>query len=461
MIEALPNSAATISIKNVLAVDNDPIMLKFLVRIHEKHGLNIVTANDAVAAIDILESYTPDLFFIDLVMPNIDGKALCQIIRRKTKFKTTPIVILSAIAAEESINTKKFGANICVAKVVYSKMEAMINQLLAEPLLLWDPVLSNRVLGVDDLAPRNITSELLIINRHFRVMLDSIISGIIEFDQNHRIIYANPMALDFFDLSSEEMLGRHVNQLFKEESGNNILSLLDVPKSKSDREDNPLKISIGERILDVRVVLSDHIQNTQVIILDDITASEAAQKKLLMANEKLKTLSRIDGLTQVFNRRYFDEIFHKEWARLKREKGELSLIIFDVDYFKSYNDSYGHLHGDQCLRDIAQAIDTTVHRTADIVARYGGDEFVLSLPNTPLDGALHLAEQIRTGIERLRIIHQKSPVARHVTVTIGAGNGIPSDSLTENKLIRLADRALYKAKLKGRNCVVGETWPDH
>jgi diguanylate cyclase (GGDEF)-like protein/PAS domain S-box-containing protein len=339
-------------------------------------------------------------------------------------------------------------------------METMINQLLAEPMLLWNPILSDRVIGVEDLAPRNITSELLTINQHFRVMLDSISSGIIEFDQNHRIIYANPMALDFFALSSEDMLGRHVNQLFKEQTNNNILSLIDLPKSNSEREDKHLKISIGRRIMDVRVVLSDHIQNTQIIILDDITVRETTHKNVLLANQKLKALSRTDGLTQVFNRRYFDEYFHKEWARLKREKGELSLIIFDVDNFKSYNDSYGHLEGDQCLRKIAQAINSPIHRPADIVARYGGDEFVLLLPNTPLDGALHLAEQIRTGIERQRMIHQKSKVAGHVTVTIGIGNGIPSDLLPENKFIWLADEALYEAKLRGRNCVIGKTWQD-
>lgn len=458
MMKVPYNSETTISIKNVLAVDNDPIMLRFFVRIFEKHGLHIVTANDGVAAIDILESYTPDLFLIDLVMPNIDGKALCQIIRSKKKFKRTPIVIVSAIAAEESINTKEFGANICIAKIVYSEMKDMIDNLLNDPQLLWDPALSNRVLGADDLSPRNITSELLTINRHFRVMLDSISSGIFEFDQNRRIIYANPMALQIFSLSAEDILGRHVNQLFKDGTDNNILSLIDSPKSKGDRQDNHYKLSIGERIMDVRVVLSDQIQDTQIIILEDITARETAQRKLLETNQKLKILARVDGITNLYNRRYFDEIFHKEWVRLKREKGELSLILFDVDYFKSYNDTYGHPEGDQCLHSIAQAINSYIRRPADIAARYGGDEFVLLLPNTPLDGALHLAELIRNRIEQLQIVHQKSPVESHVTVTIGAGNGIPDDSLPEDKFVWLADEALYEAKMRGRNCVIGKSW---
>ena len=117
-------------LKSVLAVDNDPIMLKVLSRIIEKAGLHVVTAKDGITAIDALKSYTPDLFFIDLVMPNIDGRALCRIIRSKELFKTSPIVIVSAIAAEESIDTAELGANVCIAKVAYADMEIMINKLL-------------------------------------------------------------------------------------------------------------------------------------------------------------------------------------------------------------------------------------------------------------------------------------------------------------------------------------------
>jgi len=152
-------------------------------------------------------------------------------------------------------------------------------------------------------------------------------------------------------------------------------------------------------------------------------------------------------------------LLHQEWGRLKREKGGLSLIICDVDNFKSYNDTYGHLQGDQCLRDIANAIKSTIQRPSDMVARYGGDEFVLLLPNTILDGAQHLAEEIRERIFQLKIRHEKSPVADHVTVTIGAGSGFPDDEFSEDKFIWLADKALYEAKGKGRNCVIGKKWP--
>jgi two-component system cell cycle response regulator len=446
-------------LKKVLAVDNDPIMLKFLSRMLEKAGLEVLTANDGVSAIDILESYTPDLFFIDLVMPNIDGRALCRIIRSKKEFKTAPIVIISAIAAEEAINTIKLGANICIAKVAFADMEVMINKFLDTPQLLCDPSLGNRVLGVEDLSPRNITNELLTINTHYRIMLDSISNGIIEIDQNKRIIYANPSALDFFSMPAETMLGSYVSQVFRVDTDETIFSLINTPTSIANPLDQHIKLSVGPRLLDVSVVPSNPEYDTQVIVMEDITERENAQKDLLKANDKLEILARIDGLTNVSNRRHFDELLHQEWGRLKREKGELALLLCDVDYFKDYNDTYGHLDGDQCLKDIARTIDATLRRPSDTAARYGGDEFVIILPNTTLDGALHLAEDIRDRICRLFIKHEKTPVADHVTVTIGASSGFPNDELPEDKFIWQADKALYEAKLKGRNCCVGKTLP--
>ena len=458
MPEVHPKSKDTIQLKNVLAVDNDPIMLKFYSRILEKAGLNVVTAKDGVTAIDILESYKPDLFFIDLVMPKIDGRALCRIVRSKEAFNTSPIIIVSAIAAEESIDTAELGANVCIAKVAYSEMEKMINNLLIDPQSLWDPTLGNRVLGADDLSPRNVTNELLTVNRHYRFMLDSIFSGIIEFDRNQRIIYANPAALRIFSMPPEVMLGNRLGLLFNEKTDESIFSLIHSSKPEGVLSDRHVKMSINNYILDVCVAPFDYSQNTQVIIMEDITIRETTQKKLIEANNKLEVLAHIDSLTEVFNRRHFDDLLHQEWGRLKREKGELSLILCDVDYFKNYNDTYGHLKGDQCLRLIAQTINSTIHRPSDMVARYGGDEFVLLLPNTTLDGAQHLAEEILNRIYQLQIRHEESPLTDHVTITVGAGTGFPNDDLPEDKFIWLADKALYEAKRRGRNCVIGKTW---
>ena len=453
MPEAHPDSKTVVKLKNVLAVDNDPIMQKFFSRILEKAGLHVVTAKDGITAIDILESYTPDLFFIDLVMPNIDGRALCRIIRSKELFKTSPIVIVSAIAAEESIDTAELGANVCIAKVAYADMEIMINKLLSDPQLLWDPMLGNKVLGVDDLSPRNITNELLTVNRHYHFMLDSISSGIIEFDRNGRVIYANPAALSIFSIPIEIMLGNHVAQLFKAGS-NDLLSLLTNPSVPIDDPANHhVKISINQYVLDVCVAPSDYSQDTRVIIMEDITIRESTQKKLIEANNKLEILARIDGLTEVFNRRHFDELLHQEWGRLKREKGGLSLILCDVDNFKSYNDTYGHPSGDSVLQKLADIMQRATTRAGEVVARYGGEEFILLLPGASTDSALRTANRLRELVMEEKIPHQASLGEKFITVSQGVVTARPDADLLPADLINQADKALYQAKGAGRNTI--------
>jgi len=458
MPDVFVESGAVVSLKSVLVVDNDAIVLKFLSRIIEKAGLEVRTADDGVSALDILETYTPDLFFIDLVMPNIDGQTLCRIIRSRDEFKKTPIVIISAIAAEEATDMTTLGANICIAKVGFADMAVLIEKILDDPLLLSDPELKDKVIGIGDLAPRSITSELLTINQHFRIMIDSISNGIITLNKDNRIIYANPSALNFFSMTTEMMVGNHFSRLFPDRVREQILPLMEDAASTGGSFIRHVTLPINDRIIDVSIVPSDVGKNSRVVILEDVTLGENARSALVDANEKLQVQAMLDGLTNVSNRRHFDELLHQEWGRMRREKGQLSLMFCDVDHFKDYNDTYGHLRGDQCLRDIAETIKANLHRPSDNVARYGGDEFVILLPGTTFEGACHLAEQILDCINRLQIAHESSPVADHVTLTIGVGSGFPGDEVPEDKFIWLADKALYEAKTKGRNCTVGEKW---
>ena len=177
-------------------------------------------------------------------------------------------------------------------------------------------------------------------------------------------------------------------------------------------------------------------------------------QKLKKANKKLQKLADLDGLTQVPNRRKFDNYIHQEWRRMLREKMPLSLILCDVDFFKLYNDTYGHQAGDECLKKVAQAMQNTIKRPGDLVARYGGEEFAIILPNTPMSGAFHIAEEIRAKIVCLHLSHEKSKVCDRVTVSLGVATIIPEPELTPQILIATADFALYRAKDQGRNCVV-------
>lgn len=165
-------------------------------------------------------------------------------------------------------------------------------------------------------------------------------------------------------------------------------------------------------------------------------------------------LVSIDGLTQINNRRRFDECLQHEWQRLTREKQPLALILIDIDYFKLYNDTYGHQAGDNCLQQVAQAINNALQRPADVAARYGGEEFAVILPNTDLAGAKTVAEKIRSLVQQLQITHQKSPVSRWVSGSLGVTCVVPDADKLPEQLIQKADQALYQAKVQGRDRLV-------
>jgi diguanylate cyclase (GGDEF)-like protein len=167
--------------------------------------------------------------------------------------------------------------------------------------------------------------------------------------------------------------------------------------------------------------------------------------------DSLKTLSTIDGLTGIPNRRKLDETMDIEWQRSRRNQTPLSFLLMDIDFFKAFNDHYGHLAGDDCLRQVARKLAETVRRPADIVARYGGEEFGLLLPETDASGALWAANRVQEKIKILHIPHAYSTAADYITLSIGAATLIATDKLTISDLIRHADELLYKAKQEGRN----------
>jgi len=167
----------------------------------------------------------------------------------------------------------------------------------------------------------------------------------------------------------------------------------------------------------------------------------------------LERISLIDGLTGIANRRHFDQTLEKEWRRALHHGDILSLALIDIDFFKKYNDYYGHLAGDECLQKVGSILTESLKRASDLGARYGGEEFVILLPSTAKDGALTVTERIRSNVEELRISHEMSEVAKHVTVSIGVAAIRPELDKVPSKLIRQADSALYQAKNAGRNRV--------
>jgi diguanylate cyclase (GGDEF)-like protein len=180
------------------------------------------------------------------------------------------------------------------------------------------------------------------------------------------------------------------------------------------------------------------------------------EKELLEKNREIEIMSHLDGLTGLFNRRFFDRALHQEFHRAKRERQPLGLIVLDIDFFKDYNDAYGHVQGDGCLGDVAEAIHSSITRATDTATRYGGDEFVVLLPGTNLSGAETVARRIEEKMKRKAIPHSLSSVSGTVTLSIGVAMLSQEEDCEPNDLVRRADRAMYASKLSGRNRITCE-----
>ena len=211
--------------KKILAVDNHPVMLKFMTSLLEKEGHQVLTAKDGLSALDILDTYSPNIVFVDLVMPNIDGKKLCRIIRRRPGLRGVYIIVLSAIAAEENIDVTEFGANACIAKGPFDKMAKnillLINQLESED----SSCPQEKIIGLGDIYSREITKELLSVKRHFEVILKSMSDGVLEVASGGRIVYANAEATSLLGMSEEELLASRFYELFAGEARSRIKDL--------------------------------------------------------------------------------------------------------------------------------------------------------------------------------------------------------------------------------------------
>lgn len=295
--------------------------------------------------------------------------------------------------------------------------------------------------------------------------------AIITIDVDSRVTRWNKMAENIFGWSQSEVLNKKLTdyiipEKFRDAHAkgithfistgegpvlNKCIELLAMTK-KGD--EIPIEITISSISWQSSLIFSG--------IIRDISERKQMEKELRdnqtrleENNQLLQKLSTEDGLTLISNRRYFDEFLHNEWKRAAREKNSISLVMIDIDYFKTFNDIYGHQSGDECLKRVAQAIKGVLHRPADIVSRYGGEEFVVVLPETEGAGALKISEEIRSEIEKLHIEHSGNTASSYITASLGIETMVPNEGLGGEKfLIQRADQALYKAKNQGKNKVV-------
>jgi len=290
------------------------------------------------------------------------------------------------------------------------------------------------ILLVDDL-PDNLSVLSSILREDYRVQLAT--SGA----KALKLVAASSPDLILLDVMMPEMDGYEVCKRLKANPGTCDIPVLFVT-SRNQVEDEELGLTLGAM---------DYIHKPISPLI--IKARVRNHITLKLQTDSLKQLSFMDGLTQVANRRRFDDTLVNELRRAARQQYELSLLMIDVDYFKLFNDNYGHGLGDQCLTRVAQAMLVEVNRPMDLLARYGGEEFVVLLPDTDLEGACKVAESLRKAVAAIQIAHVYSPFAAHVTISVGVACNTQSEARSATELLNQADQALYLAKQAGRNQV--------
>jgi diguanylate cyclase (GGDEF)-like protein len=286
--------------------------------------------------------------------------------------------------------------------------------------------------------------------------------------ENHNLMVINKEANDLIEITSKGDRQQISGRLDFRMKGDERLRVLSSTKIKGTSweiidmydeglfDDYKRKVIIQTSI--VFYVIAMIILFMRNILLNQdkkrTTAEELLQENhqhIKELNDQLDLLSKTDSLTGLYNRRYFDEMINLEWNRGLRSNASLSCILFDIDYFKDYNDHYGHQAGDKCLKDIATLMKDTFRRAGDIVARYGGEEFIIIMANSNLQNAIQAVALFQSELAKLKIPHDESDVNTYVTVSAGIVSQVPSRDESIENFIRKADNALYLAKSGGRN----------
>lgn len=310
-----------------------------------------------------------------------------------------------------------------------------------------------------------------------KAVLDTAVDAIICINSKGTIDLFNLAAEKIFGYRSEEVIGRNVNLLMPEPYASEHDRYLEnyektgkkkiigigreVLAKRKNGEIFPIELAVSEtmigdqrlytgiiRDITLRKQSEEKIEQYQ-LHLEELVAAQT--RELEQANIKLQEMVNIDSLTNLANRRYFDEVLDTEIRRAIRTNSSLSLLMCDIDYYKLYNDYYGHVQGDECLRKIAGCFKAVFMRATDIAARFGGEEFAVILPGTSLEEAAQSAMKLSEAVNHLNLPHKGSHAIDHVTISVGIACMQPGERLLDTELVQMADEALYTAKDKGRN----------
>lgn len=498
---------------NILVVDDTPDNLRVLSTMLTDRGYQVRKVINGELALKVAQNVLPDLILLDILLPELSGYEVCSLLKSNVKTADIPIIFISAlddvfdklkafeVGAVDYI-TKPFQSAEVLARVknqltiryLHRKLQQQ-NQFLQEQNQLLEQEIEERQRAEAETCLLLKTTQAINSAEDFHSALEVTLHQVCEsigwdfgeawipsedgknLEQSQGGYAKEEILQKFRDRSHDLKLFPGVGlpgRIWISQQPEWIVDITSLQDQNFNRVDIAfdvglkavfgIPIVVDRQVLAILVFFKKEKLNcshrliklvnsiaTQLGSLIQRKKTEAALKK---ANLELQRLATLDELTGVANRRQFNQYLNKEWRRLARENLPLSLIMCDIDYFKKYNDTYGHLAGDFCLQQVAQVISHTIKRPGDIVARYGGEEFVIILPNTNGKGALKVAENIRKEIENLKIIHAESAVNKYITLSAGVASLIPQHQFDTTLLIAVADKALYEAKKKGRNQAV-------
>lgn len=306
--------------KKILVVDNHPVMLKWMTHILEKEGHQVSVAEDGLSALDLLKTYTPDIVFTDLIMPNINGEKLCQMIRQDPRLADAFLIVFSAIATEEEARVAHMEANACIAKGPFNKMGAHILAILDQLERDRSGIKPKGVVGLADTHPRQITKELLAVKRHFEMILKSIAEGILEITPEGRIIYANPRAVSLIGKTEERLLTSNLVELFHEADRERIRDLLSSGKTLPQfiADDSPVRINGKEVSISFFPIVEDG-GKASILLLNDVSERKRMKAQLFQA-QKMEAIGTLAG-----------GIAHDFNNLMMVIQGNTSLMLLDID----------------------------------------------------------------------------------------------------------------------------------
>ncbi|NLY42557.1 MAG: diguanylate cyclase [Clostridiaceae bacterium] len=297
----------------------------------------------------------------------------------------------------------------------------------------------------------------------FQKIVETAIEGILIFDKDYKITFANEKMASVLGYAVDEMIGKSYVSFFPESQMDVYKYQESLRKKGADSVYECCLLRKDGRshwfLVSAKAILDEYGRfEGSFAMLTDINERKEMELLLEESNRQLKELSNKDSLTGIANRRCFDATLEHEYSRFRRSNSKLSIILLDIDNFKEYNDCYGHVMGDDCLRQIGRVLTCCINRSVDLTARYGGEEFACILPDTDIHTAVKIAEDIRQKIQELKIEHKKSSVLEYVTASFGVTTVRYSPESSLEEIIAMADKLLYKAKVSGRNRIEYAEW---